>query len=46
MLLQVLGVTFLLIAVWSGISLFLPVSIATLSLAIAFAIVSLFTYGL
>lgn len=46
MFLQVLGVTFLLIAVWSGVSLFLPASVATLSLAIAFAIVSLFTYGL
>lgn len=46
MFLQFLGVTFLLVAVWSGIDLFIPFSIATLSLAIAFALVSLLTYGL
>ncbi len=46
MFLQVLGVMFLLLAAWSGMSLFLPLSVATLSLAIAFAVVSLFTYGL
>ncbi|OGL95869.1 hypothetical protein A2348_00465 [Candidatus Uhrbacteria bacterium RIFOXYB12_FULL_58_10] len=46
MFLQFLGVTFLLLAVWSGISLFIPFSIATLCLAIAFAVASLLTYGL
>lgn len=46
MLLQFLGVTFLLVAIWSGVSLFIPFSIATLSLAIAFAVASLLTYGL
>lgn len=46
MFLQFLGVTFLLVAVWSGVSLFIPFSIATLSLAIAFALASLLTYGL
>ena len=46
MFLQVAGVTILLIAVWAGIPLFVPISAATLSLAIVFAVVSLFTYGL
>lgn len=46
MFLQVAGVTFLLIAVWAGIDLFMPISVGTLSLAIAFAIISLYTYGL
>jgi CDP-diacylglycerol--glycerol-3-phosphate 3-phosphatidyltransferase len=46
MLLQFLGVTMLLIAVWSGVDLFIPFSIGTLSLAIVFAIVSLLTYGI
>ncbi len=46
MLLQFLGVTLLLVAVWSGIDLFIPFSMATLSLAIVFAILSLLTYGL
>lgn len=46
MFLQVLGVTFLLIALWAGFDLFIPLSIATLSLAILFAVMSLFTYGL
>jgi len=46
MFLQVIGVLFLLIAVWSGMDLFIPVSIGTLSLAIVFAVISLFTYGL
>jgi CDP-diacylglycerol--glycerol-3-phosphate 3-phosphatidyltransferase len=45
MFLQVLGVTFLLIAVWLGFDLFVPLSIGTLCLAILFAVVSLFTYG-
>lgn len=46
MFLQVLGVTFLLIALWAGFDLFIPLSIGTLSLAIVFAVISLFTYGL
>ncbi|MBI4438282.1 CDP-alcohol phosphatidyltransferase family protein [Candidatus Uhrbacteria bacterium] len=46
MLLQVLGVTFLLIALWAGFDLFIPLSVGTLSLAILFAVISLFTYGL
>ncbi len=46
MFLQFLGVTLLLVEVWSGAQLFLDVSIATLSLAIVVAIISLFTYGL
>ena len=46
MFLQVMGVVFLLIALWAGFDLFIPVSVGTLSLAIVFAIISLFTYGL
>jgi CDP-diacylglycerol--glycerol-3-phosphate 3-phosphatidyltransferase len=46
MWLQVLGVTLLLIAVASGIQLFIPFSFATLSLAIVFAVISLYTYSL
>ena len=46
MCLQVIGVSFLLIALWAGYSLFIPLSIGTLSLAIVFAVISLFTYGL
>ena len=46
MFLQCLGVTALLVARWSGLDLFVPVSIGTLSLAIMFALVSLYTYGL
>ncbi len=46
MFLQCSGVVALLIAKWSGVDLFVPVSIGTLSLAIVFALVSLYTYGL
>jgi len=46
MVLQCTGVTALLVARWSGIDLFVPVSIGTLSLAIIFALISLYTYGL
>jgi CDP-diacylglycerol---glycerol-3-phosphate 3-phosphatidyltransferase len=46
MFLQVLGVSFLLFALWAGYSLFIPISIGTLSLAVVFAVISLFTYGL
>ncbi len=45
MVLQVTGVLALLIAVWLGVDMFIPFSIGTLSLAIVFAVVSLFTYG-
>lgn len=46
MCLQVAGVFLLLLAVWSGLDLFIPVSVGTLSLAILFAVISLFTYGI
>lgn len=46
MVLQVIGVMLLLIAVWAGIDLFIPLSIGTFSLAIVFAVISLFTYSL
>jgi len=46
MVLQVTGVLALLFAVWLGVDMFIPFSIGTLSLAIVFAVVSLFTYGL
>ena len=46
MFLQVAGVAFLLIALWVGFDLFIPVSIGTFSLAIVFAVISLFTYGI
>ena len=46
MFLQVTGVLFLLIALWVGFDLFIPLSVGTLSLAIVFAVISLFTYGL
>jgi CDP-diacylglycerol---glycerol-3-phosphate 3-phosphatidyltransferase len=46
MMLQVTGVLMLLVALWAGYDLFIPISIGTLSLAIVFAVISLFTYGL
>lgn len=46
MILQVLGVAFLLLAVSAGFDLFIPVSIGTFALAIVFAVISLVTYGL
>ncbi|MEK7615271.1 MAG: CDP-alcohol phosphatidyltransferase family protein [Patescibacteria group bacterium] len=46
MFLQVLGVIFLLIAIWAGYDLFIPISAGTLALAVVFAVISLFTYGL
>lgn len=46
MFLQVAGVLMLLIALWAGFDLFIPISVGTLSLAIVFAVISLFTYGL
>lgn len=45
MLMQVLGVALLLLARAFGIEMFVPVSMGTFSLAIVFAIISLFTYG-
>lgn len=46
MFLQVAGVFMLLLALWLGLGFFIPISIGTLSLAIVFAVISLFTYGL
>ncbi|MBI4138587.1 CDP-alcohol phosphatidyltransferase family protein [Candidatus Uhrbacteria bacterium] len=46
MLFQVIGVTALLLAKWLGLSLLVPISIGTLTVAIVFAVVSLLTYSL
>lgn len=46
MILEFLGVLFLLISLWSGVDLFVDLSQGTLVLAIIFAIVSLLTYSL
>lgn len=46
MLFQVIGVATLLIARWSGVDMIVPFSIGTLSIAIVFALMSLYTYGL
>ena len=46
MLFQVLGVSILLIAVWQGYDIFVPISVGTLSLAIVLAVICLFSYGL
>lgn len=46
MVFQVIGVSMLLLAKLSGISLLVPFSVGTLSIAIIFAIVSLLTYSL
>lgn len=46
MFLQVMGVGFLLLAIWAGYDLFIPVSVGTLCLAIVCAVISLFTYGI
>jgi len=46
MLLQVIGVLLLLAARWFGLTLLVPFSIGTLTLALVFAIVSLLTYSL
>jgi len=46
MLLQVAGVTCLLVAVWSGVAILYPISVVLLSFAILFAVISLFTYGI
>jgi len=46
MSLQVFGVMALLIALWLGQDLFIDISTGTFSLAIVFAVISLFTYGI
>lgn len=46
MVFQVAGVAFLFMAKLSGLSLFVPFSMATLGIAIVFAMVSLLTYSL
>ncbi len=46
MFLQVVGVTFLLIAAWTDVGLYQDLSVGTLSVAVVFALISLFTYGL
>lgn len=45
MLFQVIGVTLLLLAKFFGLDLLVPFSIGTLSVAIVFALLSLFTYS-
>lgn len=46
MVLQVVGISLLLIALWMGVDLFMPISVGVLALGLIFAIISLFTYGL
>ncbi|EKD33506.1 MAG: hypothetical protein ACD_76C00015G0007 [uncultured bacterium] len=46
MFLQVCGVLFLLLALWMGIDLFVPISTATFALGIVVAMISIFTYSL
>jgi len=46
MLLQFLGVLFLLMSLWLGIDLFVDISEGTLILAIVFAVIALLTYSL
>lgn len=46
MFLQVVGVTFLLVAAWTGMDVYVDLSVGTLSLAVVFAVISLFTYGI
>lgn len=46
MVLQVVGLSFLLLARVAGYDLFVPFGVSTLSLAIVFALLSLFTYGI
>lgn len=46
MLLQVVGVGFLLLALWLGVDLFIPFSVGTFSVALVFAMISLWTYGI
>lgn len=46
MFFQVLGIALLLISLWAGYDLFIPLSFGTFSLAIILAVISLFTYGM
>lgn len=46
MFFQILGVGFLLVALWAGFDLFIPLSIGALALAVVLAVISLFTYGI
>jgi phosphatidylglycerophosphate synthase len=46
MVLQVVGVMFLLISLWANFDLFHNISVGTFTLAIIFAILSLFSYGI
>lgn len=46
MVLQVVGVMFLLISLWANFDLFRSVSVGTFTLAILFAILSLLSYGI
>ena len=46
MCLQVTGVMALLIALWLGVDLFIPFSTAVFYMAIVFAVISLYTYGI
>lgn len=46
MFFQILGLTLLLIALWAGFDLFIPLSTGSFSLAIVLAVISLFTYGI
>ncbi len=46
MCLQVGGVLALLIALWLGVDLFIPFSVGLFYIAIAFAVISLYTYGI
>jgi hypothetical protein len=43
---QVVGISLLLVAVWSGHPELIPWSVGILSFATVFAVISLFTYGL
>lgn len=46
MVTQFVGITILLISVWTGATVLLPVAVAVFVLAIVLAVASLFTYGL
>lgn len=46
MLLQFFGVMFLLLSLWLGVDMFIPLSNGTLILAVLFAVVALLTYSL
>lgn len=46
MFFQVLGITFLLVGLAAGVDFFVPLSAATLGLAVIFAVISMLTYGI